>query len=404
MQRRGPPGERGRPLWPRRARGAGSRRPPPSWLRPVHRTLPSASTSTVPNGRPGLERFAGQRHTRPQVRPGPAPRWACGQPALERVLVRGLVCRACNRCGSSSGPPATSGAARCTRSSAVTTWSSSASTPTARTRSGGTRPSCAAGRSRPACWRPTTSRRCWRWGRTPAATTRCGRASTSWSRCWRPASTSAPAQRGSPAASRATSDRSRIVDACERGQSTIFGSGAHPGMTNLVAMALSGSCERVDSVVITESVDCSTYESAGTQIAMGFSQPPDTPGLAEAVRSESEVFAESAAMMADAMGVVLDRLTFDVDLHRGHGRQRPGLHDDPGGDRRRRDGLPPRLGGGAERRQRRLQLGHGPAHGAAQAARARPRDPGLRAAQHAHGAALPPAGGLDRAGLHGARA
>ena len=63
---------------------------------------------------------------------------------------------------------------------------------------------------------------------------------------------------------------------------------------------------------------------------MGFSQPPDTPGLAETVRRESEVFAESAAMMADAMGVDLDRLTFDVELHRGHRRQRPRLHDDPG--------------------------------------------------------------------------
>jgi hypothetical protein len=29
-------------------------------------------------------------------------------------------------------------------------------------------------------------------------------------------------------------------------------------MTNLVGMVLSGACERVDSIVITESVDCST--------------------------------------------------------------------------------------------------------------------------------------------------
>ena len=112
-----------------------------------------------------------------------------------------------------------------------------------------------------------------------------------------------------------------------QGNSTIFGSGAHPGMTNLVGMVLSGACERVDEIRITESVDCSTYESAGTQTAMGFSQSPDTPGLAENVRRESEVFAESAAMMADAIGVTLDRMTFDVDLHRGHRRQRPRLHD-----------------------------------------------------------------------------
>ena len=107
-------------------------------------------------------------------------------------------------------------------------------------------------------------------------------------------------------------DRARIEAACEAGRSTIFGSGAHPGMTNLVAMALSGSCERVDEIRITESVDCSTYESAETQIAMGFSQSPDTPGLEEHVRRESEVFAESAAMMADAIGVTLDRMSFDV--------------------------------------------------------------------------------------------
>ncbi|MGW0160544.1 NAD(P)H-dependent amine dehydrogenase family protein [Mycobacterium sp. NPDC003323] len=107
-------------------------------------------------------------------------------------------------------------------------------------------------------------------------------------------------------------DLDRIRNACTTGNSTIFGSGAHPGMTNMVGMVLSGSCERVDEIRITESVDCSTYESAGTQTAMGFSQDPDTPGLAESVRRESEVFAESAAMMADAIGARLDRMTFDV--------------------------------------------------------------------------------------------
>ena len=109
-------------------------------------------------------------------------------------------------------------------------------------------------------------------------------------------------------------DLDRIRKACEKGDSTIFGSGAHPGMTNMVGMVLSGSCERVDEIRITESVDCSTYESAGTQTAMGFSQGPDTPGLAESVRRESEVFAESAAMMADAIGAKLDKMTFDVEF------------------------------------------------------------------------------------------
>lgn len=72
-------------------------------------------------------------------------------------------------------------------------------------------------------------------------------------------------------------DRARIERACEVGGSSIFGSGAHPGMTNLVGMVLSGSCERVEEIRITESVDCSTYASAGTQRAMGFSQDPPPP-------------------------------------------------------------------------------------------------------------------------------
>ncbi|WP_375485405.1 dihydrodipicolinate reductase [uncultured Mycobacterium sp.] len=107
-------------------------------------------------------------------------------------------------------------------------------------------------------------------------------------------------------------DLDRIREACRRGGATIFGSGAHPGISNMVGMVLSGACERVDEIRITESVDCSTYESAETQKAMGFSQDPDTPGLADSVRRESEVFAESAAMMADAIGARLDRMTFDV--------------------------------------------------------------------------------------------
>lgn len=126
-------------------------------------------------------------------------------------------------------------------------------------------------------------------------------------------------------------DLDRIRAACERGGASIFGSGAHPGMTNLVGMVLSGSCERVDEIRITESVDCSTYASAETQRAMGFSQSPDTPGLAESVRRESEVFAESAAMMADAIGATLDRMTFDVEFTAASGDSDLGFMTVPAG-------------------------------------------------------------------------
>jgi 2,4-diaminopentanoate dehydrogenase len=132
-------------------------------------------------------------------------------------------------------------------------------------------------------------------------------------------------------AKQSPADRDRILTACEAGKSTIFGSGAHPGITNMVGMVLSGACERVDEIRITESVDCSTYESAETQSAMGFGKDPATPGLAESVRRESEVFAESAAMMADAIGAELDRITFDVEFTAATGDSDLGFMTIPAG-------------------------------------------------------------------------
>jgi hypothetical protein len=110
----------------------------------------------------------------------------------------------------------------------------------------------------------------------------------------------------------APEERERVRKAAERGGSTMFGSGAHPGFTNLMSMVGSQMCETVDRITVTESVDCSTYASGPTMAAMGFGKPVDTPDLEESVRRESEVFAEAAAMTADALGVALDRLTFDA--------------------------------------------------------------------------------------------
>lgn len=126
-------------------------------------------------------------------------------------------------------------------------------------------------------------------------------------------------------------ERERVEKACLQGSSSIFGSGAHPGMTNLLGIVTTAACERVDKVTITESVDCSTYESKQTQEAMGFAQDPATPGLEESVRRESEVFAESAAMMADALGADLDRLSFDATFTAAHADSDLGFMTIPAG-------------------------------------------------------------------------
>jgi 4-hydroxy-tetrahydrodipicolinate reductase len=110
----------------------------------------------------------------------------------------------------------------------------------------------------------------------------------------------------------APEERERVQKAAERGGATMFGSGAHPGFTNLMSIVGSQMCETVDRITVTESVDCSTYASGPTMAAMGFGKPLGTPGLEESVGRESEVFAEAAALTADALGVALDRISFDA--------------------------------------------------------------------------------------------
>lgn len=126
-------------------------------------------------------------------------------------------------------------------------------------------------------------------------------------------------------------ERERIEKAAHQGGSTIFGSGAHPGMTNLLGIVTSAACERVEAITITESVDCSTYASKATQQAMGFAQDPSTPGLEDSVRRESEVFGESVAMMADALGLELDEITFDATFTAAHGDSELGFMTIPAG-------------------------------------------------------------------------
>ena len=105
-------------------------------------------------------------------------------------------------------------------------------------------------------------------------------------------------------------NKARINEACEKGQSSIFGSGMHPGYSNLMALATSAACTRVDKITILESQDASGYASAETQRSVGFDQPMDAPDLEAMTREGSLVFAEGIELMANTLGVELDSIEF----------------------------------------------------------------------------------------------
>src|SRR5262245_48600667 len=118
-------------------------------------------------------------------------------------------------------------------------------------------------------------------------------------------------------------DRQRLVEACERGGSSLFGTGISPGWAELLAVVLAGISDRIDKITINEAAYTAAYDSPATEIPAGFGRPIDDPELQSMTAKGTAVFSEAVAMVADALGVDLDdvvceaeyaKTTTDLDL------------------------------------------------------------------------------------------
>ena len=101
-------------------------------------------------------------------------------------------------------------------------------------------------------------------------------------------------------------DRKRLVDACERGGSSLFGTGVSPGFAELLGIVVAGICNRIDKVTISEAAHTALYDSPDTEKPAGFGRPIDDPNLQAMTAEGTAVFGEAVAMVADALGVELD--------------------------------------------------------------------------------------------------
>ncbi len=108
--------------------------------------------------------------------------------------------------------------------------------------------------------------------------------------------------------------KSQLQAACERGGSSLYVTGVHPGWANSMLLALTGVCRRVDRVSVFESADCSEYESPETWRALGLSLPEATPEVEGAARASLLSFADTTRRMAEAMELKLDDLRFSVEF------------------------------------------------------------------------------------------
>jgi hypothetical protein len=108
-------------------------------------------------------------------------------------------------------------------------------------------------------------------------------------------------------------DRERILDACERGGASMFGTGISPGFVELIGIATASVCDRVDKITIDEASDTTLYDSPATELPCGFGRPMDDPELPGMAAQGTAVFGEAVAMVADALGVELDDIVCEAE-------------------------------------------------------------------------------------------
>lgn len=109
-------------------------------------------------------------------------------------------------------------------------------------------------------------------------------------------------------------DRQRLIDACEAGRSSLFGTGVSPGFAELVAVTIAGICSRIDKVTVSETADTTFYDSPDTERVAGFGHPIDHPGLHEMASEGTAVFGEAVGLVADMIGIELDEIVCESEF------------------------------------------------------------------------------------------
>lgn len=110
--------------------------------------------------------------------------------------------------------------------------------------------------------------------------------------------------------------RERLAAACEKGGSSLFGSGISPGLVELITITLAGASDRIDRIVISESADTTAYDSPATEIPVGFGRPLDDPELPAMTAAATIVFSEAVAEVGDALGVEFDEIVCEAEYAR----------------------------------------------------------------------------------------
>lgn len=105
--------------------------------------------------------------------------------------------------------------------------------------------------------------------------------------------------------------KERLEAACSKGNSSLYITGINPGWINSVISSFTAICRNVESVAITESADCSVYESVET---WGFLGMGEAGGATEELMGRAQawliLFRDAVERIGAALGLVFDDIEF----------------------------------------------------------------------------------------------
>jgi len=104
----------------------------------------------------------------------------------------------------------------------------------------------------------------------------------------------------------------RIESACQKGGVSFHGTGIEPGWAaEVLPLTMSGLFRRIDSILVQELMDYSTYPSSEMLMGMmGFGRPPDAPVPMADPRAAGATFRAPILLVADGLGATLDDFTY----------------------------------------------------------------------------------------------
>jgi hypothetical protein len=104
----------------------------------------------------------------------------------------------------------------------------------------------------------------------------------------------------------------RLEAACAEGGTSFHGTGIEPGWAGeVLPLTMSGILGRVDSILVQELMDYSTYDSADMMFdIMGFGGPPDAPGPMADPDLVGSTFRAPLMLLAEGLGATIDTFTY----------------------------------------------------------------------------------------------